>query len=132
MSEANFEALKAAYDAFGRGDHQAMFALLEPGVRWDATKALTHRGTYRGPTGVAQYLTRLAEGWDDFRLEVKEFVETSPGLYMVSGTARGLERATRAPVRAAFVHVLRLRHGKVSHVEIFVDRSKAVEAITRV
>lgn len=36
MSEAaNLETIQAAYAAFGRGDIQALMALIDPQVEWD-------------------------------------------------------------------------------------------------
>src|SRR5260370_18058946 len=63
MNKHIIDSLRRAYDAFSRGDIQgAVEALdLDPDILWSEPESFYAGGTYRGPQGVAEYLTRSYE-----------------------------------------------------------------------
>lgn len=129
MSEDSLATIRAAYDAFARGDLDTAVAFLHPEVVWDASEAYAHRGAFFGPYEVHNYLRTLGDAWQDFRLAAAEFAPSVRGLYMVTGKMHGIEVATGTELEAPFIHVLKLRDGKICRVQIFVDRERAVEAM---
>jgi len=60
MNKHIIDNLRHAYDAFSRGDIQgAVEAIdLDPDILWSEPESFYAGGTYRGPQGVAEYLTR--------------------------------------------------------------------------
>jgi ketosteroid isomerase-like protein len=129
MSEDSLSILRSAYDSFAKGDLDSVMDFLHPEVVWDASAAYAHRGAFFGPYEVHNYLTTLGDAWHQFRLEAEEFVPSVRGRYMVTGHIRGIERASGTALEAPFIHLLKLREGKISKVQIFVDRDRAVEAL---
>jgi ketosteroid isomerase-like protein len=125
MSEETLATIRRAYDAFRDRDLPAVLDAFDPAVEWDATEAMLHRGVYHGHDGVTSYLDQLGESWGDFRLEAQEFNDSVAGYAMVSGRLQGVERGSGDRLEAPFVHVLRVRGGKVVRIQIFVDREKA-------
>ena len=129
MSEETLATIRRAYDGLRTMDYDAILDALDPGIEWDAEQALLHRGVYRGHDGVRDYLGRLAEQWGDFHLEAEDFNDSVAGYAMVSGRLRGVERSSGDRVEAPFVHVLRVRGGKVVRLQIFIDPAKAQRAM---
>ena len=129
MSEETLATIRRAYDAFRDRDLPAVLDAFDPAVEWDATEAMLHRGVYHGHDGVRRYLDRLDESWGDFTLDAREFNDSVAGYAMVAGSLRGVERSSGDRIEAPFVHVLRVRGGRVVRIQIFVDRDKAQRAM---
>lgn len=129
MSEETLATIRRAYDGFRDRDLSTILAALDPEVEWDASKAYAHLGVFHGHAGVEEYLQRLDEVWGDFRIEAEEFVDSVAGHAMVTGRQRGVERGSGDIVEAPFVHVLRVRGGKVVRLQIFTDRARAKRAM---
>jgi ketosteroid isomerase-like protein len=58
MNKHIIEGIRRAYDAFSRGDIQGAVAAVDlaPDILWSEPEDF-YAGTYRGPQGVAEYLT---------------------------------------------------------------------------
>ena len=125
MSEETLATIRRAYDGFGTMNYETILDALDPDVEWDADEALLHQGVYRGHDGVREYLGRVEETWGDFHIVAQEFNDSVAGYAMVSGRLMGVERESGDRIEAPFVHVLRVRRGKVVRLQVFVDRNKA-------
>ena len=63
MSQADADRLRAAWDAWNRGDFDV--SMLDPEVVYEDTVLPDSAGdTYRGPEGVRKGWTRWAEAWE--------------------------------------------------------------------
>jgi ketosteroid isomerase-like protein len=56
MSQENVEVVRAGFEAYNRGDVDALLGLLDPQVEW--TDQFVEGGTFRGREGVHEFL-----GW---------------------------------------------------------------------
>ena len=122
------DRLRAAYEGFGRGDLDAVLAVMDTDIEWDATDALAHTGLYRGHTGVADYIGSLASAWAEFALNPEQFTESGDGAHvMVLGNVRGRLAANGQEVEARFAHVAQLNEdGKVTRLKVCLDREAAL------
>jgi ketosteroid isomerase-like protein len=59
MSQENVETLRTGYAAFGRGDFEAAFQLLDRDIEWKAADRSPFAGTYRGHEAVRELLQSL-------------------------------------------------------------------------
>ncbi len=77
MNKHIIDSLRRAYDAFSRGDIQgAVEALdLDPDILWSEPESFYAGGTYRGPQGVAEYLTRSSESSEKAQSLPEEILE---------------------------------------------------------
>ena len=68
MSQENVEIVRGGYEAFARGDVDAVLELLHPDVDWrPAIAPILGVETVRGREAVRRFLTRdLFEGFDRF------------------------------------------------------------------
>jgi ketosteroid isomerase-like protein len=122
------ERLQAAYDGFGRGDIDAVLAVMDPEIEWDATDALAHTGVYRGHDGVAEYIEGLSSAWTEYRLSAQQFAESGDGAHMmVLGSVTGTLAANGQRVEARFAHVLNVDAGRVVRLKVCLDREAALQ-----
>ena len=123
--------LRAAYEAFGRGDVPALLEYLSPTIDWDATKAIAHTGRFRGHEGVQEYITTLSGTWEEFQLEAEEFVKGGEGHAVVLGKVQGRLAGQEQPIEARFAHVVSMRGGQVVRLQILLDRESAMQELER-
>lgn len=114
MSDANVDVIRAAYEAFGRGDVPAIVDLLSADVDWRFTGArrLAYTGRFK-KSQVAAWFADVA-ALDDMRaFEPREFI--SGGEHV---TVLGWERCAARPSGKVFetdwVHVFTVKHGKIT------------------
>ena len=125
------DRLRTAYEGFGRRDIDAVLAVMDPEIEWDATDALAHTGVYHGHEGVSEYITSLSSSWLEFHLNPEQFTESGDGVHvMVLGSVRGRLTANGQDVEARFAHVLQLDgEGKVTRLKVCLDRDAALRAM---
>ena len=126
MSQENVEIVRAAYDAFNRGDRDAAFRDMHPEfeLTWQgAPDPGPHRGHQearaRIEDGVAAY------GTVSYELDnVRESGEQVVALI----TARVRPKGTGAEIENRVGHVWTLRDGNVVSLHMFPKRQQALEA----
>ena len=117
--------VEAAYEAFGRGDIEAVLGMLDPAVEWSAPLTLPQGGQFRGTDGVLAFFQRLGGAWDPMVLEVEAVGEVGPGL--VAGVVRGsgsLQGGDKASYGA--VHLFSIEAGRITKFREFVDLDDAL------
>jgi ketosteroid isomerase-like protein len=121
------DRLRAAYDGFGRRDIDAVLAVMDPDIQWDATDALAHTGRYEGHAGVTEYIQSLSGAWQEYHLNAEQFTESADGLHvLVLGKVTG-KLADGQDVEARFAHVLEMNEdGKVARLKVCLDREAAL------
>ena len=84
--------------------------------------------TYRGRDGIRLMLTRLAEGFDEFHLEVNEYVDAGESVVVLGRTRvrGGLSGATGGQPLA---FVMRLQAGQIVAIRSYLQAEEALEAV---
>lgn len=118
----NAETLKSAYEAFGRGDMDAVMEAWHDDIRWDGTndERLPAGGRHEGKEAVAGALGKIQEAWESFVVQPDEFHDSDETV-IVLGHAEGKAKETGESAKWPFVHVWRMRDGKASEVLILAD-----------
>jgi ketosteroid isomerase-like protein len=121
MSQQDVETVRRAYDAFNRKDILAVLALYDPQIEWiEAGGGRSPAGTFRGPQSVANdVFATVPKNFDDFRAEPDQFIDAGEHIVVV-GRFRG-KAMSGAILDAPFVHVNRMRKGKVAGFQNFVE-----------
>ena len=126
MSE-NLELLKRGYDAFNRGDLDAVFELLDPEIEWVNDERVPFAGTYRGHDELRALLRDQQEVFGQVTMEPYEFFETGDGVVaFVRVRARG--EASGAAVEITVGHLWTIRNGRAVRWQGFARRENALEA----
>jgi ketosteroid isomerase-like protein len=69
------DLLRAAYDALGRRDFEALSGLADPGFEMDLTDRVLNPATYRGAEGLARFIQEVDELWASMDLTVEQVLE---------------------------------------------------------
>jgi ketosteroid isomerase-like protein len=108
MDPAVERRLRDFYDAFSRGEVEAVLEAFDPDVKLINPEYAIDGGVRRGRAGVRAALTGLQEQFDYERIEVERFEEGPEG---VLGVFRMVVtgRVSGAPLDECFTHVFRFR-----------------------
>jgi ketosteroid isomerase-like protein len=129
----NVPVVQRSYEAFARGDMDAVLADMDEGIEWQQAQGLPHGGTYRGVADVrANVFDPLdRDWWSAFAAEPAEFLDAGDEV-VVLGRYRGVAKETGKVLDVPFVHVWSLRDGKAWRFRQFLDTAGWVEALAPV
>jgi hypothetical protein len=129
---SNVQMMKDLYAAFGRGDIPTVLAVMDPGIEWhEAEGNPYHPGdqVWRGPDAVMQNLfVRLATEWDGFTAHPREFYDAGPAV-VVEGRYTGTYKKTGGKFDAQVCHVWKIRDGKITSFQQYVDTAQMQDVI---
>jgi len=128
MSQQDVRTVRSAYDAFNRKDIPGVLALYDPQIEWiEAGGGRSPAGTFRGSQSVAnEVFATVPQNFDDFRAEPEQFIDAGEHVVVV-GRFRG-KASSGANLDAPFVHVNRMRNGKVVACQNFVEATSWARA----
>jgi uncharacterized protein len=127
----NVDTVKTGWDAFQRGDVEGVLEAYADDVRWDGwnAKDLPGGGRFEGKQEVGRMLGQYGpDNFEDFRATPDEFHEDGD-VVIVLGHAEGTTKAG-GNFTAPFVHVNRLRDGKVAEVLALTDTAVLRDAFS--
>lgn len=131
MSEDNLDVVRRGYDAFGRGDINALLDLFDEQIRWvtPGPPELATSGRRTGRQEVAAFFGSVNEVFDIQRFEPKEFIAQGDRV-VVFGDETSRVRATGKTLELDWVHTFTLRNGKVVAFQEFFDTAAVVAAMS--
>lgn len=124
MSEANVAAVRRAHAAFQQRELEPILALIDPEIEWHEPTGAVRRGREELLGSWQAYDGQ----WDEFRWEPQEFLDAGQHV-VVMGEFHARARATEVEVEVPFVHVYRLREGRVVWGREYVDTAKEARAL---
>jgi uncharacterized protein len=129
MSRENVEQLRRGYEAFARGDVEAVLELLHPDVDWQpAIAPILGVDTVRGRDAVRRFFTQdLFEGFDEFRAEPLSF-EDFGDIVLVTVRYTGRGESSGIEMDQTFATIYKLRDGKTVKMHDYSTRAEALEA----
>lgn len=128
MPQGNVAVVRGVYDAFARGDAEAIFGLAHPEVEVFQSSRLPWGGQYRGHEGLGEFLTKLT-GAVESEVEPERLIDDEEGHVVQTGRTRGRVRATGKPFDVPETHVWTVEDGKVVRFESYIDTPKMREAL---
>jgi uncharacterized protein len=125
------EATRRSYEAFERGDMDAVLADMHPEIEWHQAQGLPHGGFYRGRAEVRRAIFDPLEDewWDEFSALPDEFLDAGTEV-VVLGRYRGRAKGTGKRLDVPFVHVWTWRDGTAVRFRQFLDTAGWVEALS--
>ena len=129
---ANVAAVRRSYEAFARGDLDAVVAEMDPAIEWHQAQGLPHGGVYRGLEEVRRAIFEPLdeEWWDDFGAEPDELLDAGETV-VVLGRYTGRAKRTGKPLDVPFAHVWTFRDGKAVLFRQYLDTAGWLEALRR-
>ena len=121
--------VKRGYEAFQKGDIEALLALLTDDVEWEtlAVEGVPWAGARRGKTEVKDFFVVLAEHEDVLAFEPREFIAQGEKVAVV-GHYRGRVKATGQVAETPWVQVFTIRDGKLARFFEVFDTASAARA----
>jgi ketosteroid isomerase-like protein len=123
------EVARAMYDAFNRGDMDAILELADPAIAVE-DHAVIDGTTYEGREGVVQFLAFQAEAFNAQSVELEELIETGEEIVAVI-VLRGEGPMSRIPLEGRFTHVWEIAGGMVRRLRVYATKQEAFEATGR-
>ena len=125
MSQENVEVMRRGYERWGAtGQIRAHADLV-----WDVSKlGWPDQQVYSGPDGANQFNAEWADAWDDWRLEVEDFIDAGERVVAIVNQ-RGRSKATGIPVDMRFAQVWSFRDGQAIRMQMYASVDEALEAV---
>jgi len=129
MSQENVEIVRASWEAWSRGDMDALFEFYDPAVEWDMTRSyVPDMGVFHGHDGVREFFGEWRAFFAEYYAEPEEFIGADESV-IVRVRQGGRGRASTVSVEMpAYWQVYRLRGSRAVRVAIYRDESEALEA----
>jgi ketosteroid isomerase-like protein len=124
---SNIDSARSAYDAFGRGDLEALKDQFAEDAVWVTSDELPLGGETRGREAILANFAQIPNYWSSFSVEAEDFIDC--GNYVV---VRGTQRAGNdsGNFEAPFLHLLEFDdEGKTRRGEFFADSAKAAKLL---
>jgi ketosteroid isomerase-like protein len=126
MSQESVEIVKAAIDAYNRGDLDAALKDAAPDSEIDMTRAVgIVRGVY-SPNQMRRIWQEWAKAWESDQFGADEFIDA--GEHVVTPFTNHLRGRDGIEVTARGVWVWTIRDGAIVRVCLYQDRAEALEA----
>jgi uncharacterized protein len=124
------DLVRSAYDAFAKGDLDAVLAGMDPDIVWEQAQGLPHGGVYHGVEAVraAVFEPLDRDWWAEFSAEPHELVADGDTV-VVLGRYRGTAKATGRLLDVPFVHVWTIEAGRAVRFRQFLDTAGWIEAL---
>jgi ketosteroid isomerase-like protein len=127
MSEENIEMVRSFYEAFNRGDWDAMFRDAHPDFELTTPPQLPNAGTYRGREECQRFLQDGLAAFEASIVEPEEFFESGDRVVAVY-TNRVRPKGSSAEIENRNAQLWTIRDGKVKSVRFFPNPRDALEA----
>jgi len=125
---SNVQVIRDAYDCFGRGDIPTLLGLMDPDIEWSEAEGNPYQPSgkaWRGPDAIVQNLfVKIGADFDGtFVVHPKDFYDADDTV-VVEGRYTGTFKATGKSLDAQMCHVFKVRDGKVTSFQQFVDTAQ--------
>ena len=129
MSQENVDVIQSAFDAFIRGDTDAVLQHCAKDIEITQPPELPGAPPRQyGHSGVLEAFSIWPEQWDEFRIDPPQFVADPGDLVIAKSGTRGRGKQSGAEVEMEFTYLFALRDGKIAQWRIFVSEDQALEA----
>ena len=131
MSQENVQVIRGVYDAFGKGDMEAVLEQMDQSIEWNEAENYLYadRNPYVGPQAVLEgVFMRIGADWEGFTVAPDELLDAGDRV-VAFGTYTGTHKATGREVQAQFAHVWGLREGKVVSFQQYTDTKQFADAV---
>jgi ketosteroid isomerase-like protein len=133
MSRKNLEIARAGAEAAaaasaGKPDIAALNRLFDREHEFMSALTGVEGRSYRGLEGYAQYREDMADAWQEWRMDVEEWIAAGPDTVVGIMRFEGRGRVSGAPVERRAGLVVTLLNGRIWRSRTYLDASDAFEA----
>ncbi|HEX4564911.1 MAG TPA: nuclear transport factor 2 family protein [Solirubrobacteraceae bacterium] len=128
MSQENVEVVRAAFDAFFRGDERAWLEVAAPDIVVTQFPDQIDVRDYHGREGLMQVMSDWLGTWDDWSLEVLR-VRDVGGRVFVTALLRARGKTSGVPVEEEVTFVFTVHEHAITRWQMFRSERQALEAV---
>ena len=128
MAQDNVDVVQGAWDAFGRGDIDAVLEAIAPSAETRVPESLPWGGTYAGPDGFRDFLARLNDSFEVFSATPQKVLGADDNHVVVLAKTKGRTKAG-ATIEGKTIWIYQLRDGRIADAESFGDTAQLLEAL---
>jgi uncharacterized protein len=123
---SNVDIARAAYEAFSRGDLEALKEMLTEDSTWLTSDELPLGGETHGRDAILGNMAQIPNYWSSFSVVPEEFIDA--GEWVV---VRGTQRAGNdsGSFEAPFAHLIKFVDDKIARGEFYADSAKAAKVL---
>jgi ketosteroid isomerase-like protein len=129
---SNVQSMKDMYEAFGRGDIEAVLATYDPQIEWREAENNPYQldgSAWIGVEAVTNnLLVKMGSEWDGFTVSPIAFHDAGDTV-VVETRYTGTYKSTGKPIDAQACHVWTLSDGKVTSFQQYVDTAQLHDAM---
>jgi len=126
-TEQNVQTVKDFFAAIGRGDREALLALIADDIEWIIPgEDWPLAGTHRGHAGLADVLQKASKTMET-STEPREFVAQGDRVLVV-GVATGKIKATNKTFKDDWVFAITVQNGKLTKIREYIDTQALARA----
>ena len=129
--ERNRELAARAFDAFQRGDVEAVNSALDPEIEVVIADGLANAGTWHGIDGFWESVATWLEAFDDYKVEVQGIETPDDDHVIVEARQTAKGRASGVPVELTTYFLFEMREGISTRYELHASRDDAMAAIAQ-
>jgi ketosteroid isomerase-like protein len=128
MSEENVEMVRRVYEN-ATAHMEIPQELFDPNWELDVTEFSTeYARVLRGFRATRQALREHWGTFEDFQVEIEEVIQADEEQVVTVVRDSGRTRGSDTEISNRFFHVWIFRHGKIIHLSVHTDKSRALEA----
>ena len=125
--EKNIQTVKDFFAAIGRGDKEALLALVAEDIEWVIPgEGWPLAGTHHGHAGLADLLETASKSMET-STEPREFVAQGDRVLVV-GFARGKIKATNKPFEDDWIFAITVRNCRLTSIREYIDTQALARA----
>jgi ketosteroid isomerase-like protein len=126
MSQRNVEVVRRGYEAYARGDLDALLEDVDSGMityRPDPDGAM-----FNGREGFVAAIAEWVEEFVEFTITPEEFIDANDHQVIVRVHQTAVGKHSGAPIEGRFWFVHTLKEGKLTRLDMLVSKEQALEA----
>jgi uncharacterized protein len=127
MSQENVELVRSIFDGWSRGDFSVGWDLLTPDFEWQQHREAVEPGSRRG-AGIEHALESIVEVYEGFHVEAERYIDAGDAV-VVFGRTIGKARMSGLEMDRSFAFVWTVEDGRLARLQVYSDRSEALEAV---
>jgi ketosteroid isomerase-like protein len=127
VSPEDLDIVRRAYDAFARGDLNALQEFLSPDIEWRTTPDVPFLGNYRGIDEFLRAMNEWTEPFDELTTTVEEMIDTGDRV-VVRHRMRGRGTDSGVEVDLVLWQVVTVEDGQLTRMYDFATSEEALAA----
>ena len=128
MSQENVELVRAAYEAWNRGDLAAALRHAHPDVEFVQDSRIPGAVNLVGRSAVRTWLDSFQETWEWFRI-APERIDAAGDRILIVARISAKGRMSEAEVEQRVGHVLTIHDGQIVRWNSYAESADALEAV---